>query len=119
MDPTFESVLNYINLVLLICFSAESALRLIALPVSDFTKDKLNIFDLVINVMGWVDIALSGTQFQFLRALIRAVKLLQLVAWCVPPACELRRLRLCAHHGLLDHHRRQLERRDVQLHGSP
>lgn len=61
-----------------ISFTAECILKLVGLTFEDFTKDKFNIFDLVIVIASIVELMLSDTSGGVVSAL-RAFRLLRLI----------------------------------------
>jgi len=80
MNDTWVTVLSWFNVVLTVAFTTESALRFLATDVKGFVDQRMNIFDVVVNTFGWLDILLENSSFKFLSAfrVIRTLKLLRI-----------------------------------------
>jgi hypothetical protein len=80
MRTSHREVCEMITFVLTISFSAETVLRLIAMPFPDFLSHRMNIFDAVLNVVAWLDIATDLASLRWLSSLrvIRTFKLLRI-----------------------------------------
>lgn len=80
LEPAQVTVIDWVNFACLCCFTAETVLRFLAKPFREFLQDRLNIFDIAINTVGWVDFVLGLDQLKFLSVLrvVRALKLLRL-----------------------------------------
>lgn len=79
MPESVATAFAQINIYLVVLFCLETLLRFIATPLGVFVSEKMNLFDIVINIVSVVDIALNLSALKFLQLLrvFRTVRLMR------------------------------------------
>ena len=80
MDPSIKDTFDTLNIVFTAFFSFDCLLRFISsLTIRDYFTRPFNVFDLVIALVSWIDIAVTSVDLPFIRGLrvLRVLKLMK------------------------------------------